>query len=220
MKEKILAAIKAKFPNVNLSKKRLDAIAAKIESKTTDENEIDAKLDEYNDYNPLADLAKEDDRVRNLEAKAKAQPAPKDKPKDDDEPAPDPLADPEMPKWAKAMYKQNQEFATKIAGFEGKEKGATIKAKLDVLLKEIPASYGWEKRALPATDEEVEAFVTTVTEDYAAFSKEMTDKGIAMIPKPGGGGGGQQKQEAVSPEIKAFAEKAKATEAAAAAKAT
>ena len=118
MKEKILAAIKAKFPNVNLSKKRLDAIAAKIEAKITDENEIDAKLDEYNDYNPLADLAKEDDRVRNLEAKAKAaQPAPKD-----DTPAdePDPLADPATPEWAKSLIKQNQELAKKVENWEGK----------------------------------------------------------------------------------------------------
>jgi hypothetical protein len=62
MKEKIIAAIKAKFPNVNLSKKRLEAIAAKIEAKVIDdETKIDAAITTYDEYNPLVDIAKHDD---------------------------------------------------------------------------------------------------------------------------------------------------------------
>ena len=71
MKEKIIASIKAKFPAVNLSKARLDAIAAILEKKVTDESEIDAKLDEFNEYNPLADIAKQDDAMRNMQNKLK-----------------------------------------------------------------------------------------------------------------------------------------------------
>ena len=111
MKEKIIASIKAKFPAVNLSKARLDAIAAILEKKVTDENEIDAKLDEFNDYNPFADIAKQDDAMRNMQNKLKTagqqNPTKKDSnhnqedggdPKDDDD---------DTPPWAKALMKSN-----------------------------------------------------------------------------------------------------------------
>src|SRR5689334_13222586 len=142
MKEKILAAIKAKFPKVNLSKKRLDAIAAKIEAKVIDdETKIDASIDEFNDYNPLVDLAKQDDKIRDLESKVKPPaPAPKD-PKEP--PAPVELPD-DTPAWAKGLIDSNKTLLEKVTQLEGEKQQSSIKTKIGEKLKEIPANY-WQK---------------------------------------------------------------------------
>lgn len=216
MKEKILAAIKSKFPAVNLSKARLDAIAAKIEAKVVDdESKIDAELDAYNDYNPLAETAKADDKVRGLEAKLKApKPADPANPKADD-PKPEGVPD-DAPAWVKQLIAQNDKLANDLAAIKGEKAADSIKGKATTLLKDVPVSY-WGKRALPEKEEDLEAFVTDVTADYTAFKQEMTDAGLSVLsaPKTGGGSG---EAKAISPEIKAFAEKQNAAAAPAAAK--
>lgn len=215
MKEKILAAIKTKFPAVNLSKARLDAIAAKIEAKVVDdESKIDAELDAYNDYNPLAETAKADDKVRGLEAKLKAPKTDPPAPKTDD-PKPETIPD-DAPSWAKALIQQNETIAKELATIKGEKVAGTIKEKATTMLKDVPVSY-WGKRALPEKEEDLEAFVTDVTTDYTAFKQEMTNQGLSILstPKTGGGAG---ETKAVSAEIKAFAEKQIATAAPAVAK--
>lgn len=207
MKEKILAAIKAKFPAINLSKKRLDQISAKIESKVLDdETKIDVALDQYNDFNPLADIAKQDDAHRTLEAKLKTA---AQNPKEKDEPDPTVL-DADTPTWAKTLLESNKKLAESVQKLEGEKRQATIKDTIAGKLKDIPASY-WNKRALPENDEKLEDFITEVKSDYKTFAQELTDKGLAHIPLPGGGAP-PAKKEAVSPEIKAFSEKQKAPE--------
>lgn len=204
MKEKILAAIKQRFPAINLSKKRLEQISAKIESMVIDDDtKVDAALDQYNNFNPLVDIAKADDTQRNLEAKLKV--ATQQKTKDDivnPEPQND---DPETPVWAKSLIESNKLLSAKLQAIEGKEHQQTIKQKATSLLKEIPASY-WNKRALPENEDKLDDFITDVQTDYKSFTQEMTDKGLTHIPVPGGGNH-QVKKEAVSPEVRAFAEK-------------
>lgn len=207
MKEKILAAIKAKFPAVNLSKKRLEAIAAKIEAKVIDdETKIDAALDAFNEYNPLSDMAKQDDTLRNLEAKVKAAaPAKKDEPVKV-EPV---VVDDDTPAWAKALIEQNKILSTGLAALQGEKAVSSIRAKATEKLsekgKEVPASY-WGKRTLPEKEEDLDAFVNDVQTDYTAFTKELTEKGLSVVgaPRTGTGavGGGVTKE--VSAEIKGF----------------
>lgn len=187
MKEKILAAIKAKFPAVNLSKKRLDTIVAILEKKVTDESEIDAKLDEFNEYNPLAEIAKQDDAFRTMENKLKTPG--QNPPKKEGEDPKEEKQDDDTPAWAKGLIESNKQLSQKIETLEGEKKATSIRAKLDTQLKDVPASY-WGKRKMPEKDEDIEAFVTEVNADYSAFSKEMTDNGISLLPKPGGGGSG------------------------------
>ena len=204
MKEKIIAAIKAKFPTVNLSKKRLEAIAAKIESKVIDdETKIDAAIVAYDDYNPLVDIAKQDDTIRTLEAKAKATPPKKD---DAPTPTPAPVITDDTPEWAKAMIEQNKTLAAGLAALQGEKLATTMRQKATEKLKDIPASY-WGKRVIPEKEEEMEAFVADVQADYAAFKKEMTEAGISVLSVPKSGEAPDPKAAAVSPEIKAFAEK-------------
>lgn len=188
MKEKIIAALKAKFPAVNLSQKRLDEIAAKLEAKVTDETQIDAQLDAFNDFNPVAEIAKTDDRLRDQENKLKklGQQKPPVKKKEEEEIVIDD-DDKETPSWAKKILESNKTLLGKVEALEGEKQQTTIKAKLAEKLKDVP-QFIWAKRILPTKDDEIEAFITDVTTDYSAYTKEMTEKGILNIPPPGAGG--------------------------------
>jgi hypothetical protein len=196
MKEKIIAAIKAKYPAINLSKKRLDAIAAKIETKVIDdETKIDAALETYNDFNPLADIAKQDDAIRNYEAKLKNQQPPKN-----DKPDPEPAPPDDTPAWAKSLIESNKTLSEKLAAIEGEKKVSTIKSTIASKLKEVPSTY-WEDWAIPDKDEDVDGFIEKVNTKYTAFTKDLTDKGIAVVPMPGSGGRKAETKEATKEEL-------------------
>jgi len=213
-KDKIIAAIKAKYPAINLSKKRLDAIAAKIEEKVIDdETKIDAAIDTYNDYNPIADIAKQDDIQRNLEAKVKAATPKKEEKTEPVKPATEEVVDDGTPAWAKALIEQNKTLATGLAALQGEKVASTMRAKATEKLKEIPASF-WAKATLPQKEEDLDAFVTEVQTDYTAFTQELTNKGLAQFQTPaagaaaagGAGGAAGTASKTVSPEVKAYAE--------------
>lgn len=214
-KDKILAAIKAKFPHVNLSKKRLEAIAAKIEAKVIDdETKIDAALDVFNEYNPLVEMAKQDDTLRDLNSKVKAAPAKKDEPAKV-EPV---VVDDDTPAWAKALIDQNKTLAADLAVIKGEKALSSIKAKATEKLKDVPTSY-WGKRALPEKEEDLEAFVTEVQTDYTGFTKELTEKGLSIVGAPRTSAGpAVAGSKEVSPEIKGFVAATQAKAAAAVSK--
>lgn len=80
--DKMKSRFKVKYPLVNLSTKRLDELMAKLAKKPADDADdaaIDAFLEEMNDVLDFAGIAKEDDRVRNLEKLAE-KPKPADEP--------------------------------------------------------------------------------------------------------------------------------------------
>lgn len=213
MKEKILAKLRALYPGLNLSQKRLDAIADKLSTKITEETEIDDKLNELNEIFPFADMAKQDDRLRTLEAKHK-EPAPT--PASSPAPGSDPKPD-DVPAWAKALVDSNKKLTDKLAAIEKKEYGQSMLQKLTKKLTDIPASY-YSKRTLPESDETLDAFVDEVKQDYEAFKQEAINSGLKLTPGPGGSGGdGGKKPAAVSDEVKAFVTKNAPAPAAAAA---
>jgi len=210
MREKIIAAFKVKYPGINLSKTRLAAIATKIETKVIDdETKIDAALAAMDEVYPFADIAKDDDKVRTLEAKLKTPAGETPAQKAAREAAEAAAAletDKDTPAWAKALIEQNKTLAQDLAAIKGEKVANTIKGKATELLKEVPVSY-WGKRAIPETEEALQDFVTEVTTDYAAFKKDMTDAGLSVLSAPKTGTGGGDGAKAVSPEIKAFADK-------------
>lgn len=121
--EKIKARLKVLFPKANLSTKRLDAYAAKLAPKPADDADdaaIDAIINDYNDIIDFEAVAKEDDRIRTLEAeKKKADEALKNKGKGDekgkdDEPEDEVEIDKDTPAWAKAIFKQNQKLTSEL----------------------------------------------------------------------------------------------------------
>lgn len=210
MKEKILAAIKAKFSTAKLSAKRLDALAATIEAKVgTDETLIDTTLDALNEIYPLADIAKDDHIRSTLEGKLKATQTKKQDDSTDSAASTTTDIPDDTPTWAKALIESNKTLSSKLAAIESEKNQSTMKQKATTLLKDIPASY-WNRWQLPEKDEDLETFVEGVKTDYTAFTKDLTDKGIAVIPQPASGGTTTPKPEEVSTDMKQYLESKKA----------
>lgn len=188
MLDQIKARLKAKYPGVNLSQKRIDAIAAKLEPKITEESQIDAKLDELNEngIQSFAEMAKEDDQRRTLEAKLKDKQKTTPDPDDDDEPTDDPKKSPkkskksddEAPAWAKAMM---EEFTALKK--EKSQQSISEKVKAHEKLKDIPASF-LKGRTLPETEEGIEEFVSGVEADYTEVKQEFVNQGLSGASAP------------------------------------
>jgi hypothetical protein len=216
MKEKILAAIKAKYPDVNLSKKRLDEIADKLSKKITDEKDIDAKLDELNELFPLADLAKQDDTIRDLGNKLKAatkNSTKKDGDKESESHEDDDDADTskgkkkaksestdDTPAWAKEFATTMKTLSEKVSKMEAEKVAGSIQSQAKVKLKDIPEVF-WKGRKLPDKEEELDDFVKDVTTDYGEFTTVQVENGMAAVPRPKGTNG-KTKTEAEKVDMK------------------
>jgi len=166
--EKIKARLKAKYPKANLSKERLDALAAKLATKPADDADddaVDAVLDAANDFMSFEDIAKDDDKMRTLEAKAK-----KDTPPGNDPPAPAPAPD-DAPAWAKTLIeKVNNIEAGKVT--ETKRQTVAELFEASETLKALPPAVkqAWINRAdvnseTPLEDQ-VKGLETEFTETY------------------------------------------------------
>lgn len=133
--EKIKARLKVLFPKANLSQKRIDEISAKLAPKPADDAD-DAAVDVFiNDANELMGfeaMAKEDDRVRTLEANQKPKPEPAPEPDPKPTPAPD-----DAPEWAKAMAETNRKLLEKV---EALESGKITETKRQTASQAIEAS--------------------------------------------------------------------------------
>lgn len=199
---------KAKALGVNLSQKRIDAIADRLHKKNpelTDELEHDSKIDDFNDLQPLADIAKQDDHVRTLENKAKGQQPPSDdqEPADDeDEPAQPAKGkgkgknSEEPPAWAKAMQEELKALRTeKVQG--------TMKTKAAELLKGVPEKF-YAGRALPEKEEDLEVFVETVKSDYTGFQQDLINQGLMSATTPTGGEAGKVNEKAFDASVDAW----------------
>lgn len=203
MKEKILAAIKAKFPKVNLSKQRLDELSAKIEAKCDqDETKIDVVIDEFNGFVSFEDIAKQDDQIRDLKSKVKPPAPPKTDP-----PTPTPPTEPADDDPMKKLLSAIENLTSKVTTLEGEKAASSRQSKLKEKLPDVPETY-WAEWVKPASDEEIDPFVEKVKTSWGAISKGMTEESLAAMLKPGAGGG-TVVSEKVPTEIKAYVEKNK-----------
>jgi hypothetical protein len=118
--EIIKARLKVLFPKANLSTKRLDALAAKLAPMPADDADdaaVDVVLNLANDFNSFEEIAREDDRVRTLEAKVTPAPAPTLTPEPN--PAPTPASPPtDVPEWAKGLLESNKALLEKVTTLE------------------------------------------------------------------------------------------------------
>lgn len=180
MKDKVLARLKAKHPGVNLSKTRLDKISdyvvKKVAAEATDE-EIDTVIDDLNDFQPFADIAKADDRQRLADKKAKDEADAKAKAdaeaaaaagkggKDDDQD--------DTPKWAKALIDTNAALQARLDKIE---KGKTVDQRTQKFLDTIKdASDEFKAKELKKfqrmnfeTDEDFEEYLEEAGTDVTA----------------------------------------------------
>ena len=113
--EIIKARLKVLYPKANLSTKRLDALAAKLSPMPADDADdaaVDVILNQANDFNSFEEIAREDDRVRTLEARA--NPTPITAPTPNPEPTPTPTPADDTPAWAKTLIETNQKLTADI----------------------------------------------------------------------------------------------------------
>lgn len=102
-KSKVIARLKALFPKANLSQKRLDALADKLAKKPADDADdtaIDEVINDFNEIMDITEIAKEDDRVRTLEANSK-KPKTESKKEEEEEEV---KIDDDAPAYVKAMF--------------------------------------------------------------------------------------------------------------------
>jgi hypothetical protein len=218
MKDQIVAKFKAKFPAVTLSNKRLDEIADRLSKKVTNEEEIDAKLDEMNELLPFADIQKSDDKIRDLNGKLKTatQPATTSQDQSTSTTTQDNADD--TPAWAKALVESNQQLAQKLAVMEKEKNQQSMLQKIGAheKLKTIPESRRnilLKGRALPEKDEDLETFVDGFKADYDAFVTEENNEGLINGHKPAGGGSSGPKP-GISSDMKEYLAAKKTAEAA------
>ncbi len=196
MKDKILLALKAKFPK--LSDARINALADKLANKVTEENDIDGKIDDLNDIMDFASIIKQDEKIAKLEAekkeaKKKSTEPVKDEPSDEptDEDQGESAKKERIPAYVKKMMEKLESLGTELAGFKSEKSQSTIKQKLADRLKEIPSTFKWDKWALPEKEEDIDAFVTEVETSYKDHAQGDANVGFSRMTPPKVGAGGQ-----------------------------
>lgn len=196
---------KAKAAGANLSQKRIDALADRLNKKNPDLNgddaEHDAKIDDLYDEQDYKDFASVDDHQRAKEAKEK-----KDKEAAKAKSGSEPDTDKgnegdEMPSWAKALL-------TEVQTLKKEKAQSTIAEKLkgNDKLRDIPASF-YKGRPLPENDEGIEAFVTDVVTDHTAFLQEMGYSQVTPHTPVKGVTGKPGEKAKIDPDLVAFAKK-------------
>lgn len=171
-KNLVKARIKALFPHTNLTTQRLDAIAAKLAEKPedgADNDAIDAVINEFNDnsYMTIEELAKNDDRLRNLAKKAGNPPAErkadvKHDESDDDDPT-------------TLLLKELKSLKEDISSLKAENQQKTIadRFKSDERLKDIPTAM--LKGRIPKTEDEIESSIEELVSDWAEISGGVED---------------------------------------------
>lgn len=171
-RQRIAGRLKHLFPKANLSQKRLDAIAAKLDSKLQDDADdaaVDDVINQANDYMDFEALAKEDDRIRTLEANQKKSGG------EEPEPGTDPTPKDDTPEWAKALLNK----------VEALEKGEITKSKASTVadlfsksevLKRLPENQkqSWIKR-VNLDAEDLASEISVLETEYADLKQSIVD---------------------------------------------
>jgi hypothetical protein len=188
---------KTKAAGVNLSQKRIDAFADRLHKKnpdTKEEADHDKLIEELDELVQFKDVAKEDDRVRTLEARSKTQDTPDDTEEDQDDSEPakgskktTKKKEDEVPAWAKTMM---DEFKT----LKTEKTQSTIREKLSAKLKgtdgktKVPEKF-YSKRALPEKEEDLDQFIEEVENDWKELQQESNNTLLSGSSAPAGGAG-------------------------------
>jgi hypothetical protein len=217
------ARLKSKLKDlgVNLSTKRMDAIADRLHKKNPDlkdDKDHDEKIDELNELSPFEDIAKSDDRVRTLEAKTKEKPPKKDEDQEEEgegeddagttkpKPKGKKKTDDEPPAWAKQLLGE-------VASLKKEKVQSTIQQKIAAKLKDKVPEKFYSKRALPESEEDLDDFISEIETDWSDLKQSENNEGLGKTTKPGGGGEGADNLDVTDKGVKAsvdrFFEKSK-----------
>jgi len=212
-KAKVKERLKAKFPGVNLSQKRIDAIADKLKlPEDSDDDAIDERLDELNDVFSFADMAKNDDRLRTLEAEKKKKEEQPDKP--DDKPSnEDPKPDPNQPvDIAKIVAAAIAPLMEKMNSYEADKVGGSRKSQLEAKLKDVNPKFKDTVlknfgRMKFEKDEDFEAFLEEVEEDSKEFIQAEANEDLGGFKTPVQSKGGSTKKQISDQEADSILDK-------------
>lgn len=167
----------------------ISSIAERLHKKfpdLTEEADHDKEVDLLDELISFADIAKEDDRVRTLEARIK-EPKPADPKPADPKPAdPKPSDPPED--WKKQMDKQIKELSDKLAQSEKKELQSRLYQKFLDKLKEEKIPLSFAKGRTVESEDQIETMLTEVKADWTEVSQEFSNNGLLrMSGTPAGG---------------------------------
>lgn len=194
-KSKVIARLKALFPKANLSQKRLDALADKLAIKPADDADdaaIDVVINDFNSILSIEDIAREDDRVRTLEAKANPTPP---------APAPTPAPanpEPANPKPSDDVNQKLLEAITKLTGeVEAIKTGKVIETKRasaselfgkSEILKRIPETIrkNWEARIDVNSETPFEDQISALESEYSELVQGTANSNQYAGPAGGG----------------------------------
>lgn len=225
MKEKILAALKTKYKTLGFSDKALDGVADILAKTVTEETAIDAAIE---GVEPLLKALQGDTDKRVTDAVEKAKKEAGKKPdtgKKPDEGAaggeggaaggagdPKPDDDTKVPAWAKALIDSNKSLTEKLTALEADKATASRRKTLEALLgkdeyKDIPdqtkarilKDFG---RMSFEKDEDFTAYIEETTQDIAAISQELADKGLGQSTAPTLGT--KKTKDGVSAEVQSY----------------
>jgi len=182
--KQIKARLKVLYPGVNLSNKRIESIAAKIDAKVTEEDDIDDALSTYDEYNPFAEMAKDDDRERlRIKKESETGKTPEQIAAEKEAEGKEVIVDPEMPAWAKALIVSTQALAKGFESIQGEKLTSTRKQQYEKALE--GTSDAFKAKALKdfnkmkfETDEEFTEFLTESETDAADFIQEESNNGL------------------------------------------
>lgn len=191
-KSKVIVRLKALFPKANLSQKRLDALADKLAKKPADDADdaaIDAVINDFNEIMDISEIAKEDDRVRTLEANSKktAEPIPPNS-------VTPPVNTDDVPAWAKAILESNKKLEGELEAIKTGKVIETKKATASELfgkseiLKKIPDAIrkNWENRIDVNSETPFEEQIQALENEYSQLVQVNADTN-RYSPAAGGG---------------------------------
>jgi len=203
MKEKLLAALRLKYPKTHAA--LLERVAETLASTVADETTIDTVASGDGVKNLLTFFQSETDRrlTEGIMTYEKTHKLKDGKPIVVDEPKPD--DDPATPAWAKALMKQNQELALKVQTLEKGSVSSDLMKKVEAKLTEgkVPLKFLFGKTI--EKEEDVDALVKQATDDFAEVKQELANQGVRIDPPASGVGGGTS--ATVDAEIQAWASK-------------
>lgn len=201
----IKARYKAKFPKANLSAAKLDAIVARVDAKTEadDQDAIDSALDAINEYTPFEEMAREEDKIRDLEAKVKKSPSKKVE-TTIEEPAKE---DDDVPSWAKTLIDSNKALSEKLTAIEGEKTVTSRKQQLADKLKDAPEQFRNDvltdiEEINFKDDDHFNTYVERKVAAAAGIIQANSDSGLGK-DKPFGGKPGAPGKEASKEELDA-----------------
>jgi hypothetical protein len=191
-KARVVARIKELFPKLNLSQKRMDALADKL-SKTpaddADDAAVDVVLNGFNEVMPFDEIARNDDRSRQYDLE-KANRA-KEKAKADRLAANPGSAEEEeeeefdanTPEWAKAMAKNIGGLSKKMSDFEAGKQTETKRSLADKAFAKSEVLKGlkpetkqrWLSRMDISKEDTFESQVTELEAEYSELVQDRAD---------------------------------------------